>query len=90
MDLSDIEQGLKELKEFKDLTYKANADLPETYYTRLFRLHDKRDMFLKRYHAIDVHDYEGDPLSGCSNCGTDCVGSYCTGCSQQNIIDDFS
>ena len=54
VDLSDIEQGLKELKEFRDLTYKANADLPETYYIRLMRLDQKRDMFLKRYYDIDV------------------------------------
>ncbi|WP_273215602.1 hypothetical protein [Runella zeae] len=38
---------------------------------------------------FEFDDY-GDGLSGCKNCGTDCIGEYCNSCSYQAMVDKFS
>ncbi len=37
-----------------------------------------------------VLDDDFDGLSGCRNCGTDCIGEYCNSCEYQAMVDKFS
>lgn len=30
-----------------------------------------------------------DNLSGCKDCGNDCVGNYCTSCDHQRMVDKY-